>query len=122
MYTLILTFVPLAFFIGVSASAIGITAWSVMVPLFFVVFGFDLYLTLFISLLVDCVNALLMTILAWKSKRINFRIAPKLILLSCLVVFPTASDFSCKPYRSAFFSSAIIAQIQFTNSVSLLLR
>ena len=42
-------------------------------PVFFVLFGFDLYLTLFISLLIDCGNALMMVLTAYPQKRVDVR-------------------------------------------------
>lgn len=44
-----------------------------MVPVLFILCGFDLYLTLFSSLLVDCGNALVMTLIAAKYRQINIR-------------------------------------------------
>jgi uncharacterized membrane protein YfcA len=71
LLTLIL--VPLSLFIGIAASAIGFTAWPLIVPVLFILCGFDLYLTLFSSLLVDCGNALVMTVIATKHGQINIR-------------------------------------------------
>jgi len=72
---LLLTFilVPLSLFIGIAASAIGFTAWPLVVPVLFILCGFDLYLTLFSSLLVDCGNAFVMTLVAAKHRQINIR-------------------------------------------------
>lgn len=78
--------VPLAFFIGIGASAIGLTAWMMLVPILFVFFGFDLYLTLFISLLLDCGNALIMTIFAGQNGQLKVRTGLKLSMLSALFV------------------------------------
>ena len=74
-HILLLTFalVPLSLFIGIAASAIGFTAWPLIVPILFILCGFDLYLTLFSSLLVDCGNALVMTLIAAKHRQIDFR-------------------------------------------------
>ncbi|MDZ7832612.1 MAG: TSUP family transporter [Desulfobacterales bacterium] len=60
-------------FTGFAASAIGFTAWPLIVPVFFVLFGFDLYLTLFISLLIDCGNALMMVLTAYPHKRVDVK-------------------------------------------------
>jgi hypothetical protein len=43
---LLLAVIPLSFVIGTGASAIGVTAWMLLVPILFIVFGFDLYLTM----------------------------------------------------------------------------
>ena len=63
----------MSLFIGIAASAIGFTAWPLIVPVLFIPCGFDLYLTLFSSLLVDCGNALVMTLIAAKHGQINIR-------------------------------------------------
>ncbi len=44
-----------------------------IVPILFIFCGFDLYLTLFSSLLVDCGNALVMTLIAAKHRQIDIR-------------------------------------------------
>ena len=66
-------FIPLSFLIGIGASAIGVTAWMMLVPILFVLFGFDLYLTIFISLLVDCGNALIMLIIAGQNGKLSLK-------------------------------------------------
>lgn len=60
----------LSLFTGIAASAIGFTAWPLVVPVLFVLFGVDIYLTIFISLLIDCGNALVMTIIAARNGRV----------------------------------------------------
>ena len=87
MSILLLTIlVPLAFVIGIGASAIGITAWMLLVPILFVLFGFNLYLTIFISLLIDCGNALVMTIFASQNRQIDVRKGLKLSLVASIFV------------------------------------
>ena len=63
----------MSLFIGIAASAIGFTAWPLVVPVLFILCGIDLYLTLFSSLLVDCANALVMTIIAKKNNCLDVR-------------------------------------------------
>ncbi|MCP4751745.1 MAG: sulfite exporter TauE/SafE family protein [Proteobacteria bacterium] len=86
MLAIALTFIPLSFFIGLAASAIGFTAWSLIVPVLFVFFGFDLYLSLFISLLVDSANALVLTIMAAAKRSIDNRVGFIIIVFSSLFV------------------------------------
>lgn len=62
---------PLSLFIGIAASAIGFTAWPLIVPILYIICGFDLYLTLFSSLLVDCGNALVITLIAIRHRQID---------------------------------------------------
>jgi uncharacterized membrane protein YfcA len=65
--------IPLSLFIGVSASAIGATAWPLVVPVLFVFFGFDLYATLLTSLILDIGNALIMSAIAGYHRQIDYR-------------------------------------------------
>jgi len=86
MLTLILICAPMSLFIGIAASAIGYTAWSLLMPVLFVFFGFNIYLTLFISLLTDSINAILVTYLFAKQKEIDFPLGFKLIIFSSVIV------------------------------------
>ncbi|RJP45539.1 MAG: sulfite exporter TauE/SafE family protein [Desulfobacteraceae bacterium] len=63
----------MSLFTGIAASAIGFTAWPLVVPVLFVLFGVDIYLTIFISLLMDCGNALVMTVIAARNGRVLVR-------------------------------------------------
>ncbi|MBU2646775.1 sulfite exporter TauE/SafE family protein [bacterium] len=85
MSLLLLTvLVPLAFIVGLGASAIGMTAWMLMVPVLFVLFGFDLYLTIFISLSIDCGNALIMIIIAAQNRQLDVRQGLRLSLIAAV--------------------------------------
>jgi len=81
----------LSLFIGIAASAIGFTAWPLVVPVLFILCGFDLYLTLFSSLLVDCGNALVMTVIAKKNNCLDVR---RGILLGIFAVFWVVAGFA----------------------------
>ena len=72
----------MSLFIGIAASAIGFTAWPLVVPVLFILCGLDLYLTLFSSLLVDCANALVMTIIAKKNNCLDVRQGIRLAVFS----------------------------------------
>jgi uncharacterized membrane protein YfcA len=63
----------MSLFTGIAASVIGFTAWPLVVPVLFVLFGVDIYLTIFISLLIDCGNALVMTMIAARNGRVLLR-------------------------------------------------
>jgi len=63
----------MSLFTGIAASAIGFTAWPLVVPVLFVLFGVDIYLTIFISLLIDCGNAMVMTVIAARNGRVLVR-------------------------------------------------
>jgi uncharacterized membrane protein YfcA len=84
----ILIFAPMSLFIGISASAIGYTAWSLLVPILFVGFGLDLYLSLFISLMVDCGNAVVMTIIGITKRQTDVTVGLKLAVLAGIFVIP----------------------------------
>ncbi len=108
LITLILICIPFSLFIGFCASAIGLTAWPLVVPLLFVLFGFDLFLALFISLLVDCCNALVKTIHASRKGMIDFNQGMKLALVACLFVFPGIyAGISFIPQNTELFKGAI---------------
>lgn len=69
--TILVILACLTFLVGIGASAIGITAWILLVPILFVLSGQNLYYSLFVSLLVDCANALMMTLIAWKHHQVD---------------------------------------------------
>ncbi len=86
MLTIFAVLLPISLFIGFAAAAIGFTAWPLIVPILYVIFGFDLYLTLFISLLIDCANAFFISLVALKNKRIDLRIGLTCAAIACPVV------------------------------------
>lgn len=105
---LVLIFIPLSFFIGFGASAIGMTAWLLLVPLLFVVFGFDLYLTIFISLLVDLGNATTKTVNAAAKNMIDFRLGTRYAAFACLCILPgiwAGTHFI--PQHTEFFKGSV---------------
>jgi len=79
-----LLLIPLSVFVGICASAIGMTAWPLIVPLLFVFSGFNIYLTLFISLLMDCGNALVMMRVAGQRKLMDIKLGVRLALFALL--------------------------------------
>src|SRR6056297_1536575 len=81
---LVLLLIPLSVFVGICASAIGMTAWPLIVPLLFVFSGFNIYLTLFISLLMDCGNALVMMRVAGQRKLMDIKLGVRLALFALL--------------------------------------
>lgn len=78
--------IPLCLVIGIGASAIGVTAWMILVPVLFVLFGFNIYVTLFTSLVVDCGNALIMTVYAHQNNQLDLKTGLKLTLVSSVIV------------------------------------
>ncbi len=85
-FILLTVLAPLSFVIGIGASAIGVTAWMMLVPIMFVFFGIDLYLTLFISLLIDCGNALIMTVFANQNKQMSLKLGLMLSFFASIFV------------------------------------
>lgn len=85
-FILLTVLCPLSFVIGIGASAIGVTAWMMLVPIMFVLFGFDLYLTIFISLLIDSCNALIMTVFAGQNNQLNMKAGLKLSVFAVAFV------------------------------------
>ena len=75
-------FFPLALIIGIGASAIGFTAWMIMVPILFVVFGFDIYLAIFLSLIIDLGNAAVMSAMAFRKGEHDIKRAAAIITVS----------------------------------------
>ncbi len=81
---ILLILVPICILVGFAASTIGYTAWSLIVPLLFVLFGFDIRIVLFISLSIDCVNAFLMTRFSIRMNEIDIPISKKTAYLSSI--------------------------------------
>jgi uncharacterized membrane protein YfcA len=74
---ILLILIPICILVGFAASTIGYTAWSLIVPLLFVLFGFDIRIVLFISLSIDCINAFLMTRFSIHLNEIDLQISKK---------------------------------------------
>lgn len=72
-WVFVLIFIPMALLIGVATASISFTAWNIVVPLVFVGFNFEIYNALFISILIDLVDSLILTIIYAKNKRVNFK-------------------------------------------------
>jgi len=68
-----LIFLPLALMIGIAAGTIGFTAWNIFVPVAFVGLGFNLWDALFISVVVDLVDAVFLTVIYSRKGKVDFR-------------------------------------------------
>jgi uncharacterized membrane protein YfcA len=66
--------IPLAILIGIASATIGYTAWSIVVPLLFVGFGFDVFDALFVSVCTDFIDTAILTFRYAKRKKVNFRL------------------------------------------------
>ncbi len=79
-------FVPISFLSGFSAAVIGFSGWSVIVPLLFVAFEFHIFDSLFISVILDGLNGLILSLLYAYKNKINVRMSILFGLVSSMVV------------------------------------
>lgn len=87
-------FVPMSTLIGIASATIGFTAWTIVVPLLFVGFGFNIFESLFVSILVDCCDGLVLTLIYATQGRVDWTIGLILGGLSALCAY--GSLFSAK--------------------------
>lgn len=66
--------VPLSILIGVASATVGFTAWNIVVPLLWIGFDLELYDSLFISIFVDLLNGLTLTVIYAVQQEVNFRL------------------------------------------------
>jgi len=66
--------IPLAILIGVASATIGYTAWSIVVPLLFVGFGFNVFDALFVSLCTDFIDTSVLTYRYAKKQKVNLKL------------------------------------------------
>ncbi|MHA1819143.1 MAG: sulfite exporter TauE/SafE family protein [Promethearchaeota archaeon] len=79
--------IPLTILIGITAATIGYTAWSIVVPLLFVGFGFPIFDALFISICVDVINSLILTIIYSRKGKVDFKEGTKYGLIALIGAF-----------------------------------
>jgi len=77
LLTFTLVFIPIALIIGLASGTIGYTAWAIVVPLVFVVFGFGLYESLYISVFIDLVDSLYLIFKYSKKGKVDFKTGSK---------------------------------------------
>ncbi|MBD3351702.1 MAG: TSUP family transporter [Candidatus Lokiarchaeota archaeon] len=73
MWEFALLFIPLAILIGVAAASISFTAWNIVVPLAFVGLKFPVYDAIFLSIIIDLVDSLILTVIYAKNGRVDFK-------------------------------------------------
>ncbi len=101
---ILLILLPICILVGFAASTIGYTAWSLIVPLLFVLFGFDIRIVLLISLSIDCVNAFLMTRFSIRLNEIDLPISKKTSYLASIsTVFGVFIGFLILLNNQGFF-------------------
>ena len=81
-------FFPAGALIGVSAAAIGFTAWTLVLPLLLVGFDFSVPNALAVSLVTDCLNGLILAAAFGASGRISLPVGLGLGLLGLLPSVP----------------------------------
>jgi uncharacterized membrane protein YfcA len=64
-------FFPVAMLIGLSSAIIGFSAWNLVVPLCFVGLGYDIFDSVFMSMFVDLIDAIILTILYQRQNLVN---------------------------------------------------
>lgn len=70
-----LIFIPMILIIGIAASTISFTSWSLVVPLLFGGFGFSLYDTLFFAIVIDLLNGMILSFRYGKIKQVDYKLA-----------------------------------------------
>ncbi|MGY5852648.1 MAG: TSUP family transporter [Candidatus Thorarchaeota archaeon] len=100
---LIILAVPIGILVGLGASIIGLTAWPLIVPLFFAVGGFSLHEALLSSMMVDLLLAIVLTIFYTKRSDEGVELQYGLKMgsvagivagLAVLIAFPLITQFS----------------------------
>ena len=61
--------------IGIAASTISFTSWSLVVPLLFGGFGFSIFDTLFFAIIIDLINGIILTYRYGKIKQVDYKLA-----------------------------------------------
>ena len=70
-----LIFIPIVIIIGIAASTISFTSWSLVVPLLFGGLGFSLFDTLFFAIVIDLINGIVLTYRYTKIKQVDYKLA-----------------------------------------------
>ncbi|MGY5875536.1 MAG: sulfite exporter TauE/SafE family protein [Candidatus Thorarchaeota archaeon] len=95
--------IPIGILVGLGASIIGLTAWPLIVPLFFAVGGFSLHEALLSSMVVDLILAIVLTLFYTKRTDAGVEVPYGLKMgsvagivagLAVLVAFPLIAQFS----------------------------
>ncbi|MHA1734073.1 MAG: TSUP family transporter [Promethearchaeota archaeon] len=99
--TLLVLAVPVGLLIGIACGVVGYSAWPMVVPLLFVIAGFDLYQAIFASVCVDLVNSIVMSVLYSKRGEVNVKEGLKIggisvvgVVLGALVAFSVLYRFT----------------------------
>jgi uncharacterized membrane protein YfcA len=116
--TLVVRYRPTGFRHRYRSQCLGVTSWMLLVPILFVFFGFDLYLTLFISLLIDCSNALVMTFIAGRNGLVAIKMALVLSLIASVAVIAGVNlGTTFIPEHQALFKSPALVVNVFNGAI-----
>ncbi|WP_371806747.1 TSUP family transporter [Candidatus Lokiarchaeum ossiferum] len=69
-----LIFIPMVIIIGIAASTISFTSWSLVVPLLFGGFGFGIYEALFFAIVLDLLNGIVLSVRYAQIKEVDFKL------------------------------------------------
>jgi len=71
VFTLI--FLPIGGIIGLASATIGFTSWTIVVPLLYVGFGFDIFDSIFLSIVLDLVDATLLSVIYLCHRKVSLK-------------------------------------------------
>ncbi len=109
--------IPIGILVGLGASVIGLTAWPLIVPLFFVIGGFSLHESLLSSMIIDVMLALVLSVFYSRTEEVDVdrsygiklgSTAGIIAVVFALIAFPLLIQFS-----DAFKSGASIVNYVF---------
>jgi uncharacterized membrane protein YfcA len=106
--TLLILAIPIGILIGVGAGIVGLTAWPLLVPVFFVFGGVSLHESLLSSLLVDLVIAVILSVFYVRQPevKIDTNLGVKLgIVISVFSFLTLVAVFSLLEQYSGIFKS-----------------
>lgn len=75
LWVFALIFIPMVIIIGIAASTISFTSWSLVVPLLFGGFGFGIYESIFFAIALDLLNGIVLSFRYAQIKQVNFKLA-----------------------------------------------
>ncbi|MHA1143844.1 MAG: sulfite exporter TauE/SafE family protein [Candidatus Helarchaeota archaeon] len=101
----VLILILVGFLIGIAAGFVGASAVSLVVPILYVFFQFDILMALGTSLLVDIIGASIVAFLYWKRGNTNIKMG----LLLGIISFTFAIIGSFIAFMMAFFSENVLS-------------
>lgn len=102
-FLLLVLAVPIGILVGLGASIIGLTAWPLVVPLFFMIGGFSLHEALLSSMCIDLVHGIILTIYYQQKPDVGVNVkysiqlglvASVVSVVTAIIVFQLLEQFS----------------------------